>query len=141
CPPRNQTSSRCAASTVIAVSAAWCALSGVQKYPLVAVVPLSQNRYCAIAFPSGSVAENQSFTRCHSLWCRLWSEAVTTGTSLCGLIANAKTSDAVNRPSPAVTLSAIWPLKLAGGVPEKVRVAALKVSQPGSALPSPRLAV
>src|SRR5262245_58593309 len=65
---------------------------------------------------------------------------VTIGGSFTGAMVRVNVSDALSDPSLAVTLNATWPLKLAGGIPEKLRVAALKVSHAGSGLPSARLA-
>ena len=44
-------------------------------------------------------------------------------------------------PSLAVTFTVTVPASAAAGVPEKVREEAVKVSQAGSALPSPLVAV
>ena len=67
--------------------------------------------------------------------------AVPVGPSLTAVTSSAKVLEAVSAPSLAVTLSWICPLKSCGGVPEKVPVRALKLSQPGSAAPSPSVAL
>ena len=53
----------------------------------------------------------------------------TTGASLTGLMTRSKTSSANASPSEVTTFSDSVPLKSCGGVPEKVRVAASKLSQ------------
>ena len=78
-PPRIHTLWRSAAATVMSVFAAQWALLGVQKYPLLASVPVSQNWYWVAALPSASEYEIQFVTCDHSLLCRLWSLMVTTG--------------------------------------------------------------
>ena len=66
---------------------------------------------------------------------------VLTGASLTAVMLSWNVSLAVAEPSLAVTLRSMIPLKSSGGVPEKVCVTALNVSQPGNALPSPSVAV
>ena len=61
--------------------------------------------------------------------------AATTGASLVGVIVSVKVSVTLSVPSLAVTLRSIRPLNSAGGLPEKVRVAASNESHPGRAAP------
>ena len=63
------------------------------------------------------------------------------GASLTGVITRLKVLAAANSPSLAVTFSARVPLKLSGGVPEKVPVNALKLNQLGRAVSSDREAL
>src|SRR4051794_27014173 len=58
-----------------------------------------------------------------------------------GVIVSLKVSVPVSEPSLAVTLRSSAPLKLSGGVPEKVRVETLKLSQLGKAEPLLKLAL
>ena len=57
------------------------------------------------------------------------------GASLTGVTVRVKVSETLRELSLAVTLKSREPLKFCGGVPEKVRVAASKESQPGRAAP------
>ena len=52
------------------------------------------------------------------------------GASFTGVMVKVKRSLALSAPSEAVTLIEIVPVKLAGGVPLKVRVAGSNASQP-----------
>ena len=76
------------------------------------------------------------------LWQRLIGNGLChAGTSLTGVTVNRKVSETETELSLAVTLRSSAPLKLAGGVPEKVWVAASKVTESGKTEPSPRLAL
>ena len=66
------------------------------------------------------------------------SAVATTGASLTGVTVSVNVSDALSEPSLAVTLRFEGAGKFSGGVPTKVRVAASKASQPGSAAPLPQ---
>ena len=55
-----------------------------------------------------------------------------TGASFTGVTVRVNVSEFARLPSLADTLRSIGPLKSAGGVPENVRAAALKLSQAGS---------
>ena len=57
------------------------------------------------------------------------------------LTVSTNVSDAVRLPSEAVTVRLILPLKFCGGVPLKVRVAALNDSHAGRAAPLASVAV
>ena len=63
-----------------------------------------------------------------------------TGASLTGVMSSSKVSEIDSAPSLAVTLSWSAPLESCGGVPEKVPVEALKLSQVGRSVPSPSVA-
>ena len=65
----------------------------------------------------------------------------TTGASLTAVTVSTNVSEAVRVPSVADTVRLTVPAKLSGGVPENVRVAAVNVSQPGSAAPPPSVAL
>ena len=66
-------------------------------------------------------------------WCPRGRRATSTfeavGASFTGVTVSRNVSNAESVPSLAMTLKSSEPLKLSGGVPEKVRVAALNVSQ------------
>ena len=63
-----------------------------------------------------------------------------TGASFTGVTVSVNVSETLDVASLAVTLKSNEPLKSFGGTPENVRVAVLKLSQPGSGLPSPSVA-
>ena len=72
--------------------------------------------------------------------CCAVSATATVGASFTAATVSKNVSKADSVPSLAFTFNCSTPLKLAGGVPEKVRVAVSKLSQPGRALPLARVA-